>query len=101
VRWPLLLLGVVALSCVERRLHIRTEPEGAMVQVNGREVGRSPATWTFSHYGEVRVTAYLDGHLPEQRIVRLKASGFDELAQVDFDLVIERDGTVRIHRCNG
>ena len=43
-----------------------------MVVVNGREVGRSPATWKFTHYGKVRVTAYLEGHLSEQRIVKLK-----------------------------
>ena len=89
MRCRLLLLGVIALSCVERKLHIRTEPEGAMVQVNGRDVGRSPATWTFTHYGTVRVTTDLDGYRTEQRIVKLKAPWY-QYPVVDFfaDLVV-------------
>lgn len=89
MRCWLLALAVIALSCVERKLHIRTEPEGAMVQVNGRDVGRSPATWTFSHYGTVRVTAYLEGHLPEQRLVKLKAPWYQyPVADFFADLVV-------------
>lgn len=89
MRWCLLALGVIALACVERKLYIRTEPEGAMVQVNGREVGRSPTTWSFTEYGTVRVTARLDGHLPEQRNVKLKVPWY-QYPVVDFfaDLVV-------------
>jgi len=89
VRKVMLLLLVLATACVERKLHIRTEPEGAMVQVNGRDVGRSPATWRFSHYGTVRVTAYLEGHHPEHRDVKLKMPWYQyPVADFFSDLVV-------------
>jgi hypothetical protein len=89
VRIALLFPLVLAAACVERKLHIRTEPEGAMVQVNGRDVGRSPATWRFSHYGTVRVTAYLEGHYPEHRDVRLKAPWYQyPVADFFADLIV-------------
>lgn len=89
MRCRLLVLGVIALSCVERKLHIRTEPEGAMVRVNGRDVGRSPTTWRFTQYGTVRVTTDLDGYRTEQRIVKLKVPWY-QYPVVDFfaDLVV-------------
>jgi hypothetical protein len=89
VRWWLLALCVFALSCVERKLHIRTEPEGALVQVNGRDVGRSPTTWSFSQYGTVRVTTSLDGYRTEQRNVKLKVPWY-QYPVVDFfaDLIV-------------
>lgn len=84
----LFLLLLIA-ACVERKLHIRTEPEGAMVQVNGTEVGRSPATWRFSHYGTVRVTAYLEGHRAEQRDVKLKMPWYQyPVADFFSDLIV-------------
>lgn len=84
----IVLLALLA-ACVERKLHIRTEPEGAMVKVNGREIGPSPVTWTFTQYGKVRVAAYLDGYLPEQRVVHLKTPWY-EYPFVDFfsDIVV-------------
>ena len=67
----------VALGCVERKLHIRTDPPGALISVNGTEIGTSPVTWEFFHYGTVRITARLNGYETEQRIVRLKAPWYE------------------------
>ncbi len=71
-RTALLALLLLSAACVERRLHIRTDPEGAAVRVNGRDVGPSPAVWRFHHYGTVLVEASHPGHEPEQRVVELK-----------------------------
>lgn len=68
----ILSLGVLC-ACVERRLHIRTEPPGATVFVNGVHVGRSPTSWKFDQYGKVLVEAEMDGHEPVQQVVKLKA----------------------------
>ncbi|MCH2135362.1 MAG: PEGA domain-containing protein [Phycisphaerales bacterium] len=38
-------------GCVRRSLEISSSPEGALVWVNGREVGRTPVTVDFMHYG--------------------------------------------------
>ena len=70
---PALLLVSLALGCVERKLHIRTEPAGATVAVNGTEIGTTPVEWRFHHFGTVRVTLRKKGFETEQQNVRLKA----------------------------
>ena len=72
-----LFLAFLALGCVERKLHIRTEPEGAVIAVNGTEIGTSPVTWEFFHYGTIRVTARLKGYETQQKIVKLKAPWYE------------------------
>jgi hypothetical protein len=56
-----LLLGLVCLStgCVSRRMTVRTNPPGAVVEVNGNRIGTSPASMDFTYYGvyEFRITA--------------------------------------------
>ncbi|MEE8105073.1 MAG: hypothetical protein V3T86_06020 [Planctomycetota bacterium] len=49
-------------ACVERRLHIRTDPEGAWIRVNGEPKGRSKLKWEFDHYGTILLEADLDGY---------------------------------------
>jgi len=89
VRIGLLLLLPLCVACVERKLHIRTEPEGAEVFVNGRHVGRSPVTWDFSHYGTVRIVATRDGYGSEQRDTKLKMPWY-QYPVLDFfsDLIV-------------
>jgi hypothetical protein len=48
-------------GCVERRLTINTEPQGARVLLNDEEVGTSPVTVSFSWYGDYNVTARREG----------------------------------------
>lgn len=78
VRFPVaLFFAFLALGCVERKLHIRTEPAGAVIAVNGTEIGTSPVTWEFFQYGTVRVTARLKGYETQQQIVRLRAPWYE------------------------
>jgi hypothetical protein len=53
---PLYLLGALALGtlagCVERKITILSNPDGARLQVNGREMPRTPCTFTFDWYGD-------------------------------------------------
>ena len=74
---PALILVSLALGCVERRLHIRSEPDGATVAVNGTEIGTTPVEWRFHHYGSVRVTLRKKGFETEQQTVRLKAPWYE------------------------
>lgn len=71
---PLLLL---ACACVERKLHVRTEPPGARILVNGTEIGRSPTAWPFDHYGVVLVEAELEGYEAAQRRVVLRIPWYE------------------------
>jgi len=70
-------LASFTIGCVERKLHIRSEPEGAVVSVNGTEVGTTPLTWEFYQYGTIRITWQLKGYEAEQRIVKLKAPWYE------------------------
>lgn len=62
---------------------MRTEPPGAVVRVNGDEVGTSPVAWRFEHYGTVRVETELAGYEPESRDVHLRAPWYEKPG-IDF-----------------
>jgi len=48
-----ILLAFASLAgCVKRRIFISSNPEGALVWVNDREVGRTPLQFEFLYYGE-------------------------------------------------
>ena len=73
-RWPaaarrrtatiVLLLLVVAGSsgCMYRRLTIRSDPPGALVMIDGREVGFTPYSTDFIYYGTREITLIKDGY---------------------------------------
>jgi hypothetical protein len=45
-----------------RRMTIRSEPSGALVLVDGREVGYTPHTGDFLYYGTREITLIKDGY---------------------------------------
>jgi len=58
----LLLTGLLLSGCVERRLTIHTEPEGALVVLNDEEIGLSPVTVPFNWYGDYSVRISKNGY---------------------------------------
>ena len=61
---PWLVLGGVLLfsGCVERKLTINTEPQGALIVLNDEEIGVSPVTVGFNWYGDYKVRANKQGY---------------------------------------
>lgn len=61
-----LLFAVVALSalpgCVHRRLTVTSNPPGARVLLDGNEVGETPTSVDFTHYGTREVVLQKDGY---------------------------------------
>ncbi len=57
-------LSLGAIGCVERTVSIDTDPPGALVWLNDREVGRTPLTVHFVYYGTYDVRLELDGYEP-------------------------------------
>jgi hypothetical protein len=53
-----------AAGCVRRTVTITSEPPGALCWINGREVGRTPVTVDFLHYGEYDVQLVATGYEP-------------------------------------
>ena len=84
----LLTLPVILLStgCVERTISITSEPPGALVWLNDREVGRTPIEVDFLYYGiyDVRITK--DGYEPLLTTGEARPPWWDN---VPLDLIAE------------
>jgi hypothetical protein len=51
-------------GCLQRRMHITSEPPGATVWVNGIEVGQTPVEAEFTFYGTYDVRLHHEGYEP-------------------------------------
>jgi len=57
----ILIAGLFLGGCVERKLTINTEPQGALVILNDEEIGQSPVTVSFEWYGDYDVAIRKEG----------------------------------------
>jgi len=60
-------------GCVSRRMLIQSNPPGAMILVDGKEVGYTPTGVDFTYYGTRQVTAIKDGYETKTQMVPLRA----------------------------
>jgi hypothetical protein len=60
----LFLLIATLTGCVKRKIAITSNPSGALVWVNDREVGRTPITFEFTYYGEYDIRLDLENFEP-------------------------------------
>lgn len=84
-----LLLGAAVFSatgCIRRTLAITTEPSGALLWLNDREVGRTPVEVDFDHYGTYDVRLERDGYEPMMTSGKADAPWWDT---VGLDLIAE------------
>lgn len=94
VRSSLPILGLLATAailpasgCVKRTIRITSNPTGALVWLNDREVGRTPVDVDFVHYGTYDVRLVLDGHESQltsgdAKVPLWDVVGFDFVAEV-------------------
>lgn len=63
---PALLLGLLIIAllpgCVHRRLTVNSNPPGAKVVLDGEEVGETPTSVDFTHYGTREIVLQKDGY---------------------------------------
>jgi len=64
-------------GCVERRLTINTEPEGALVILNDEQLGVSPVTVSFNWYGDYNVVIRKEGFETLKTHRKLAAPWYD------------------------
>ncbi|MHC4079998.1 MAG: PEGA domain-containing protein [Planctomycetota bacterium] len=76
----------LATGCVRRTITISTDPSGAMVWLNDREVGRSPIDVDFDYYGTYDVRLEREGYEPQMTSGDAKAPWWDTVV---LDLVAE------------
>jgi len=58
----LILLALLPLGCVQRQMTVLTDPPGAVVYLNDREMGRTPFSRQFLWYGNYDVVIRKDGY---------------------------------------
>jgi len=64
-------------GCVERKLTINTQPEGATVTLNDEEIGQSPVTVSFNWYGDYNVRISKEGYETLKTHRALKGPWYD------------------------
>jgi hypothetical protein len=84
-----LIASILLTGCVERKLTINTEPQGAVVVLNDEEIGTSPVTTSFEWYGDYGVRISKEGFETLKTHRKLKAPlhdyfPFDFLAQIVY-----------------
>jgi len=73
-----LIVSLFFAGCVERRLTINTEPQGAVVVLNDEEIGTSPVTVSFNWYGDYNVTVRKEGFETLKTHRKLKGPWYDD-----------------------
>lgn len=62
---PILLIFAMLLigsGCVNRRMTIRSDPPGALVEVDGERIGLTPVAIDFTYYGTREITLSMPGY---------------------------------------
>lgn len=75
--------AAVAAGCVDRRIHITSEPTGAVVLLNDSEVGVTPCEVNFTYFGVYDVRLHKSGFEPLVTKAEAKAP-FHEWPGVDL-----------------
>ena len=57
----LILISCCCLGCVRRRMMVRSNPPGALVFIDGQEIGRTPVATPFTYYGTRNFRLVKDG----------------------------------------
>jgi len=84
---------VIFAGCVERRLTINTQPQGALVVLNDEEIGASPVTVPFNWYGDYNVRISKEGFQTLKTHRELKAPWYDAFP-FDFFAMLNPQRTV-------
>ena len=78
-----LLVCCCQLSCVHRRLTIRSNPPGALVYVDGQEIGFTPVSTPFVYYGTRSIRLEMDGYEIVEQMHRIRAPWY-QIPPIDF-----------------
>ncbi len=83
----LTLMAVVSGGCVRRRMTVMSNPPGATVYLDGKEIGRTPFSTNFDYYGKREFRLVKQGYETKTKIMPVRAPwyqwvGFDFVAEV-------------------
>lgn len=58
-------------GCMHRRVTINSNPQGALVRIDGEDIGYTPASIDYTWYGTREVQLVKDGFETQTRLIRL------------------------------
>jgi hypothetical protein len=58
----LMMIALMQVGCVHRRVTVNSYPQGALVKVDGKDIGYTPASFDFTWYGTREVQLLMDGY---------------------------------------
>ena len=88
------LLAAVLAGCVEREIHVDSEPPGAEVWIDGRHAGTTPLKEPFTFYGARGLELRRPGHVPVRQTLKVKAPWY-QIIPLDFFFEHLWPGTLR------
>jgi len=87
-------VSLLLAGCVERKLTINTEPQGALVMLNDEEIGTSPVTVSFEWYGDYWVRISKEGYESLNTHRPLKGPWYDKFPFDFFAQIVNSDRIV-------
>ena len=74
---------MLASGCVHRRMTIESNPVGALVLLDGKEIGYTPVSHDFTYYGTREVTLIKDGYETQTYPAQLRTPWYQKVP-LDF-----------------
>ncbi|MCA9048315.1 MAG: PEGA domain-containing protein [Planctomycetaceae bacterium] len=79
----LLMSTCASVGCVHRRVTINSNPPGALVRVDGKDIGYTPASLDFTWYGTREIQLLKDGYETQTQLVDIPAPWY-QMVPLDF-----------------
>ena len=77
------LLVLTQVGCVHRRVTVNSYPQRALVNVDGRDIGYTPASFDFTWYGTREVQLLMDGYETHTEMVNINSPWYQKFP-LDF-----------------
>ena len=92
-----LLIIPTLLGCVRRRMTVTSNPPGANVYLDGQEIGRTPFSTNFDHYGKREFRVVKQGYETQTELKKVSAPWF-QWPGIDFFSEIVLPGKLTDHK---
>jgi hypothetical protein len=92
-----LLIVPTLCGCVRRILTVRSNPPGANVYLDGKEIGRTPLTTNFDHYGKREFRIVKQGYETKTEVKPVRAPWYQWIG-IDFVSEVLMPGKLTDHK---
>ena len=79
----LMLISLLQTGCVHRRVTINSNPAGALVRIDGKDIGYTPASVDYTWYGTREVQLLKDGYETQTQFIKIGAPWYQRFP-LDF-----------------